>query len=65
MNLAEEQSHGGDSGVDFATVAERASESECLLTSLRKGARGRTVFHLNAPLSLALSLFLGLGRKVI
>lgn len=63
MNSAEEQSHGGDSGVDFATVAERASESECLLTSPRKDARGRTVFHLDPSLSLALSLFLGLGAK--
>lgn len=60
LNLAEEQSHRGDSAVDFATVAERVNESECLLTPLRKGRTGRLVFHLNLP-PLSCSLFLGLG----
>lgn len=56
LNWAGEQSHGGDSAVDFATVAERAGESECLLTSPRKDAW-------DVRFSISLSLVLGLGAK--
>lgn len=55
LNSAEEQSHEGDRGVDFATVAERASESECLLTSPRKDAQD-VRFSISTPLSRSLFL---------